>query len=168
MRTVLIAVLLAALGCVARAQAPAESTLATARGLDSPTAVMARSLLVPGWGQAKNGQWVKAIVTAGIEGTLLERVFFEDRLARRYSRIAARYPLDDPGRVPWDRGVERHRAHRRDFIWWTSLFVMLSMGDAFVEAHLKHFDVRLQDQAPAGGDGGGGGAGVAVGLVVRW
>jgi hypothetical protein len=163
MRAFLIAALLAA--CVAgrpvsaadgeKPAAPAESTIVVGRGLDAPTAVMARSLLFPGWGQAKNGMWVKAVAVAAIETSLLERVFFEDRIARRYGTLAERLPVDDPARVPYDQGLARHRAHRRDFIWWTSLFALLSMGDAYVDAHLKRFDVRLQDSASPSGPPGG-------------
>jgi hypothetical protein len=175
MRAVLIAALSAA--CLLgrpvwaaggeKSAAPPESTQIVGRGLDAPTAVMARSLLFPGWGQAKNGMWVKAVAVAAIEGSLLERVLFEDRIARRYGSLAERLPVDDPARVPYDQGLARHRAHRRDFIWWTSLFVLLSMGDAYTDAHLKRFDVRLQDSPPAEGSRGGGSGGVRLEISLR-
>ena len=153
--------------------AEADSVLATPRGLDSPTAVMARSLLVPGWGQAKNGAWWKAILVAGIEGAFLERIAYEDRMADRYAARASGYDRDDPRRVPWDLGAQRHRNHRRDFIWWTGICVFLSMGDAYTDAHLKHFDVRLDPDeatpAPGGGESdANGGLRLQIGFVTHW
>lgn len=158
---------------VAAAGEVPDSTLATRGGLDSPTAVMARSLVFPGWGQAKNRSWLKAIVVAGVEGAFLERIAYENRMADRYAALADAYAADDPLRVPFDQGVERHRNHRRDFVWWTGLWVFLAMGDAYTDAHLKHFDVRLQEDPPSGdrGDAAPGAAGslrVQIGLVAHW
>jgi hypothetical protein len=150
-----------------------DSTLAAPGGLDSPTAVMARSLLFPGWGQAKNRAWLKAILVAGVEWAFLERIAYEDRMADRYAALADDYAPDDPLRVPYDQGVERHLNHRRDFIWWTALWVFVAMGDAYTDAHLKHFDVRLQED-PSSGDRSdatpraAGSPRVQIGLVARW
>jgi hypothetical protein len=157
----------------AAAAAVPDSTLAAPRGFDSPTAVMFRSLLIPGWGQAKNGAWLKAILVAGIEGAFLERIAFEDRMAHRFASHAATFAPDDPDRDSWDAGVLRHRNHRRDFIWWTSLFVFLSMGDAYTDAHLKRFDVRLQDETPppdpgSGASVGPGRQGLQIAIETRW
>ncbi|MBP7669068.1 MAG: hypothetical protein KA123_00610 [Candidatus Eisenbacteria bacterium] len=148
----------------AAASPPASVDSAAAEGkpgrFDSPTWVMARSLIVPGWGQAKNGAWWKAIAVAGIEGALLERLFYEARVSRDFERKAARFPEGSDERARYLSKSEKHARHRRDFTWWTALFVILSMGDAYVDAHLQRFDVSLQggeDIDPeTGGDGGGG------------
>ncbi len=47
--------------------------------LDQPRWVMLRSLLVPGWGQAHNGAWIKAAVVAVGDGTLRVRFFRDER-----------------------------------------------------------------------------------------
>ena len=150
--------------------ASADTTSAEARRFDAPTWVMLRSLLVPGWGQAKNGAWLKALLVAGIEGAFVERLAFENRIGDRDLKRAYTFAPDSPERASWERRAERHRDRRRDFIWWTSMFVFLSMGDAYTDAHLKHFDVRLQDESAEGGEdsGAGGGTGIRVGYVTRW
>lgn len=154
-------------------QAAPDSTLAAPGVLHSPTAVMARSLLFPGWGQAKNRAWWKAIIVAGVEGAFLERIAFEDRMADRNAALAAARASDDPRRGAYDRAAERHREHRRDFIWWTGLWVFLAMGDAYTDAHLKAFDVRLQEE-PIPADqsdarpGSAAGLRIQVGLVAHW
>jgi len=156
----------------ARAVVP-DSVRAAPGGLNSPTAVMARSLLFPGWGQAKNHAWLKAILVAGVEGAFLERIAYEDRMADRNAALAGARVADDPRRGAYDRAAERHREHRRDFIWWTGLWVFLAMGDAYTDAHLKHFDVSLQEDAPSGdrsdaAPGVVGGLRIQVGLVAHW
>jgi len=140
---------------------------------DAPTWVALRSLVVPGWGQAKNHSWIKALLVAGIEGAFIERLYFEDRLVQEYRK--KRY--DDPDQADfYERKEERHKGHRRDFIWWTSLFVALSMGDAFVDAHLKGFEIDLgpgtePDPEQTGGlqgASGGPAAQVRMSYVLRW
>jgi hypothetical protein len=131
---------------------------------------MARSLLVPGWGQAKNGAWWKAILVAGLEGAFLERIAYENRMAHRYDALIAGRAADDPDLPMLEAGARRHRSHRRDFVWWTSMLVILSMGDAYADAHLRRFDVRVQDDGDdqAGAPGRGAAPRVEVGLAWRW
>ena len=139
---------------------PAGLSEATAGPFDAPTWVALRSLVIPGWGQAKNGAWLKALFVAGVQIAFIERLVFENRMVHEYRDKA----LDDPSEAAFYKmKAERHESHRRDFIWWTSLWVALSMGDAYVDAHLRDFDVRLQAEPstePGGGD-------ESVGLAVR-
>ncbi len=134
---------------------------------DAPTWVALRSLVIPGWGQAKNGMWWKAILVAGIEGAMIERLHFEDRMVHEYRDKQRDYPEQADF---YERKEDRHKGHRRDFIWWTSLFVLLSMGDAFVDAHLQSFDVTL-DGIPApveGADTHAQGLSMRLGVGWRW
>ncbi|MCK4303381.1 MAG: hypothetical protein KAY24_04020 [Candidatus Eisenbacteria sp.] len=136
---------------------PSEAT--TGR-FDTPTWVALRSLVMPGWGQAKNGAWLKALLVAGVEMAFIERLVFENRMVHEYRDKA----LADPSEAAfYQMKTERHESHRRDFIWWTSFLVALAMGDAYVDAHLHDFDVRLQAEPsiePGGQD-------ESVGLAVR-
>ncbi len=109
--------------------------------LGAPSWVLLRSFLIPAWGQVHNRSWVKALVVAGIEGAMIERLLYERRRLHHYRDLAQARPEE----AEFYRGRERrHRLHRRDFIWWTSLIVFMSMWDAYVDAHLKHLDVDLQ------------------------
>ena len=118
-------------------------TLAVGSGFSAPSWVMMRSFLVPGWGQAKNGSWWKALFCAGVGAAFYERLYFEDRMVDEYrAKMAA---ADDEYLAAVLAGkVERHRNHRRDFIWWTGLFLALCGGDAYVDAHLRGFEVKIQ------------------------
>ena len=95
----------------------------------SPTGVMLRSLAVPGWGQASNGAWLKAALVAGGETAIAVSLV---RDSRKLSKLTA----DDPGYAAvFDR--------RQREAWWLGGVVFLSMVDAYVDAHLKGFDVQL-------------------------
>jgi hypothetical protein len=108
---------------------------------DSPSWVMFRSLLIPGWGQAKNGAWAKAVLVAGLEITFFNQLISERRSVDDYERKAE----EDPDNADeYLAAADRHRERFRDWVWWTGLLILLSMGDAYVDAHLKDFDVRLQ------------------------
>ncbi len=116
---------------------------------DSPMWVMMRSAVVPGWGQLKNGSYLRALVVIGLEAAFFERLYFENRMVREY-RDKAKHASDESLVAFYQSRVDRHKGHRRDFIWWTSVLIGLSMGDAYVDAHLKQFDVRLQVEPDMG------------------
>ena len=50
---------------------------------------MLRSLLIPGWGQAHNGAWVKAVLVAAGDGALRVRFFRDERRLGDLSGIAS-------------------------------------------------------------------------------
>jgi hypothetical protein len=154
----------------APAAASTDSSRWVARGFDAPTWVMARSALIPGWGQAKNGSWWKAILVAGIEGAFLERLYFEDRMVRAYRAKAAVTPMDSDLHAYYDMKLHRHAGHRRDFTWWTASLLLLSLGDAYVDAHLRGFDVRLEGEREedAFAPPGRGESRIGVGIAFAW
>jgi len=86
---------------------------------------MLRSLFVPGWGQLYNGKWFKAIIVAGTETGLVVNAIVQNQLA-----VAAENELDR----------EFYRNNRSLSIWWLAAVILLSMGDAYVDAHLYKFD----------------------------
>jgi hypothetical protein len=109
---------------------------------------MMRSAAVPGWGQLTNRKVWKAAVVAGAEGYLLARLVRHES-ARRDALERSR---DEPDQAAfWEARAERERMRRNDFTWWTALAVFISMGDAFVDAHLRYFDAEF-DAMDAGED----------------
>jgi Family of unknown function (DUF5683) len=120
---------------------PEESADPELGYFDTPTWVMMRSLAVPGWGQVHNRSWLKALFVVGVEGAMIERLLYEKNRVHYYRNL--KYERPDEADY-YQMKEDRHKGHRRDFIWWTSLFVFVSMWDAYVDAHLKYFDVELQ------------------------
>lgn len=96
-----------------------------------------RSLVVPGWGQAYNQQPLKAVIYAGLEQGLIYGIYRNHTLFRQ-SQLAG---LND------DAGFYKNERNRLG--WYLAGTLILSVMDAFVDAHLFSFDVSddLSDRA---------------------
>ena len=92
----------------------------------SPTGAMLRSLLSPGGGQLYNGKWLKAGLLFVTETGLIVNALYWDHQTKKVANA-------------WDRDFCRN--NRNLSIWWLAGVVLLSMGDAYVDAHLANFDV---------------------------
>jgi hypothetical protein len=102
---------------------------------------MMRTVAVPGWGQAHNGKWFKAGLFGGTESAFILGAIREDKLARD----AARQGGEDPALADeWGQISQDHKARKRDYIWWGAFTLLLSMGDAFVDAHLRGFNAEFR------------------------
>jgi hypothetical protein len=95
----------------------------------SPTGAMLRSLVLPGWGQFYNTKYVKALLVFGIETSLALSASYQNDQMRRYDKKgdteAAKFFRNDRNRL----------------LWWLAGFVLLSMGDAYVDAHLFDYEI---------------------------
>ncbi len=158
-----ISVLLMAVGLPAEALGAAQEGVSAEGPGKKPTTALVLSMLVPGGGQAYNGKWLKALIVAGGEVAFLERLAYEYRMVSRFrSKVeCARLWGNTADANRYESKLRHHKSHRTDFIWWTSLYVVLSMVDAYVDAHLAGFNVSLQ--APAEGEGA-----VGISLQVAW
>jgi len=123
-----------------------STSVGRAKAANSPFWVMMRSVAVPGWGQAKNDQWVKAVLLGGTETAFIVGAIREDRLAGEDRESAHENPDD-----AWyyNDQAEAHKSRKRDYVWWGAFTLLLSMGDAYVDAHLKGFDAefKVEDSA---------------------
>ena len=91
----------------------------------SPTGAMLRSLFVPGWGQLYNGKWFKAILVCGTEIGLVANAVYQNQMAVQSTFSEERAWYQD---------------NRNLSVWWLLATILLSMADAFVDAHLYDFD----------------------------
>jgi len=106
-----------------------EDTTDTYSWRPSPTGAALRSIFLPGWGQAYNRNPVKALVYGGIEQGLIFAVY-RQHLYFRYYREKGE-----------DRRADAYRNDRNRLTWYLTASILLSMMDAFVDAHLYQFDV---------------------------
>ena len=95
----------------------------------SPTGAAFRSLFLPGWGQAYNQHHLKAVIYGGIEEGLIYGVYRQHQLF-----MDARHDGDEPLALAF-------KEDRNRMTWMLSGVVILSMVDAYVDAHLFDFDV---------------------------
>jgi hypothetical protein len=128
---------------------------------------MLRSLVVPGWGQATNGAWIKAVGIAAGEGTLAVKIVQDRRELRRLDQAVqeARASGDelleleavDAYNSRLDRAVSRQ--------WLLGAVVAFALLDAYIDAHFRGFKAEFEDDPalPAGAPSQG-----KVRLSLRW
>jgi hypothetical protein len=144
---------------------------------EQPRFVMARSLLVPGWGQVHNHAWFKALLVAGAEIALItEIVQQQNELDQKLTEIdAARaaVPPDAAGEAALVTEYNDLLDQRVGNTWKLGGVIAYAMLDAYVDAHFRGFDVEFRNDpalpagtSPTGLDSGGGGP--AVRLALRW
>ena len=91
----------------------------------SPTGAMIRSLIVPGWGQFYNKKYFKAVLAFGVETGLLTNSIY----------LNQQYVASDTD------GEREFYINNRNLSNWCLVgVILLSMADAFVDAHLSDFD----------------------------
>ncbi len=109
-----------------RTVAATDTTRVRKRPHKSPRGAMLRSLALPGWGQLYNRQPIKAGLVIAAQGTLIGLRFYYNARAARFS--------DDPAR-------RNLYLDRRNLMYWLMGGVaLLSMVDAYIDAHLFNFD----------------------------
>ena len=120
----------------------------------SPTGAAVRSLLFPGWGQAYDRKPLKAVIVSGIEQGFIYSVYRQHSLYRYYSSRDQ------------DELAEFYRDQRNRLTWYLTAAVILSMMDAYVDAHLYRFDVS-EDLSAGPERGGLFGSGVRLNIFWR-
>lgn len=91
----------------------------------SPSDALLRSLAIPGWGQMYNKKYFKAVIVAGGQGALLGTAVVEWKRASD-----AKKDLDLEG-------YRVHTNNRNMFLWLYAAAAVVSMLDAYVDAHLS-------------------------------
>jgi hypothetical protein len=134
---------------------------------DAPVWVMMRSLVVPGWGQAHNHAWIKAVAVATGEGLLISRLVQDNQaLSGLQQDIDAALSAGDE--VAYDAEVGAYNArldvsNRRK--WYLGAVLAYSLLDAYVDAHFVDFGVEFSGSDPAVP---GGAPDLGAKLKVRW
>ncbi len=134
---------------VARASGGARAD--SSRHTSRPFSVMLRSAALPGWGQAYNRKYAKAVAVVAGEGFLAYRALREfqkerDALTRHDQAYQASidrgdaYPGLDPAVLSADDDRTAHLNRKINWIWWGVAAHFLNMVDAYVDAHLATFE----------------------------
>jgi len=89
--------------------------------MKSPWGAVARSAMLPGWGQLYNEKYFKSVIAFGICFDFARKVYVFNQ---RYQKNGRKYDLD----------------RRVINSWYLGLFYMLNMVDAYVDAYLYKFD----------------------------
>ncbi len=116
---------LRASGQTALSTPPSDSSVVLLRPKKSPKGAMLRSML-PGWGQLYNGQIIKGLLVVGGQGAL---IFNAVRLNGEAANV-------ESGSLAHNYYIDR----RNLMFWFMGGLTLLSMLDAYIDAHLYDFD----------------------------
>ncbi|MDP8237964.1 MAG: DUF5683 domain-containing protein [Candidatus Hatepunaea meridiana] len=95
----------------------------------SPTGAALRSLVLPGWGQIYVKQPLKAVIYAGIQQGFMYGIYRQHNLYKYHSA------RDEDGIADF------YHNDRNRMGWYLTAAILMSVMDAYVEAHLYKFDV---------------------------
>jgi len=98
---------------------------ATPKKSKSPMGAMIRSAILPGWGQAYNHKYLKALVYLGGESYFIYRYSAIDKDVNKLKNDNA--AEDD---------IKKKEHLRNGWAWLFSAGYLLALGDAYVDAHL--------------------------------
>ena len=113
-----------------------DSADSESRLTQNPTSALFRSLLLPGWGQIVNKSYIKAGLYGGLQLYFASRAIHHAREAHDLytsweadTSIASRNSIYSSYLV----SADARNAHR----WYFGITTMISMFDAYVDAHLS-------------------------------
>ncbi|MBN1504485.1 MAG: hypothetical protein JW952_05440 [Candidatus Eisenbacteria bacterium] len=129
-----------------RLKGAAQPAATKKSGVEPPYRVVLRSLLYPGWGQLYNGRSLKALAVFVGEGALLGMMYSEGRAASRAYDAHLSAP-DDATAAELYADYEHHFERQESLIWWAAGLVLLSLADAYVDAHLLTFEEEFGQPA---------------------
>jgi hypothetical protein len=108
----------------------------------SPSVAALKSFLLPGLGQAGNDKWIKAGLFFGAYTGLLGWAVSlnQDKMDAVGHYNEASSPADS---TFWLSEVDRLDSSRNAKYWFAGATMLLSVIDAYVDAHLRGFDKRI-------------------------
>ncbi len=106
----------------------------------NPTRAMLCSALVPGGGQFYNQAYLKAGVVAGLQAYLIGLAVHHNNRISHFQDLLDSSPeaLQPAYRLQRD----DYRDKLRSDYWWIGTVLLLSVGDAFVDAHLHNYETE--------------------------
>jgi hypothetical protein len=117
----------------------------------STTGAVLRSLVVPGWGQLYNESYYKAVGFALIEGLQIASISglhkkmlaakCENYFPEQYAEGSEERRNAESANRRADADEMRYRERRNKTLWWFAGVVLLSLGDAYVDAQLYGIDI---------------------------
>jgi Family of unknown function (DUF5683) len=138
----LLILIIATFFLVGRPILAGEETVKVQEKKHSPTGALLRSAAFPGWGQYYNKKYLKAAIIGLAESILIYQTAYYWRRASKYEDLY----LNDTStitRLEKYNSFDRYHDLRNQHIWLLGISVFYSMFDAYVDAHLKNFDIDL-------------------------
>lgn len=103
----------------------------------NPLRAMLYSTLLPGGGQVYNQAYIKSLVVVGLQAYLINSAVYNNDRMEHFKEL-----MDDSGSTE-DLYYQSRRNHYKENLrsdyWWIGTVMVLSVADAFVDAHLYNF-----------------------------
>lgn len=106
----------------------------------NPYRAMLYSAVLPGGGQLYNQAYVKAVVVAGLQGYLVATAVHHNDRKQHYQDLMNNSVIGDQDYLIYKQQRDSYRDDLRSDYWWMGTVLVLSVADAFVDAHLYNFD----------------------------
>lgn len=117
----------------------------------SPKVAILSSMALPGLGQLYNGRRYKAMIATGVFTYYMGTAWFEQKKSQEY--LVARDALP-PNTIDWQNQDILYNFHKDNavtYLWWSGAVWLISVLDAYIDAHL--YDVRSVTPTIARGAG---------------
>ncbi len=122
----------------------------------NPRVAMLCALACPGLGQIYNEKPFKAAIALGFESWYMGRIIHYYREEKRETRIRDSYPkwkvspIDSTLYISsdwkfYDAWVEEYKARKIDWIWWLAGVKLVTILDAYIDAHLNDMRFRIEE-----------------------
>jgi hypothetical protein len=113
------------------------------REAKSPWGAVARSAIIPGWGQYYTEQYWKIPLIVGVSGFLIYGIVSENKQFQQYADDyeASITPENPSGDLTLKSYREYYRDRRDTYAVWMLVTYLIQLADAYVDAHLYDFDV---------------------------
>lgn len=118
----------------------------------SPTVAMVSSMVLPGLGQLYNGRRIKTAIAAGTFTYYLGKAWLEQKKSQEHLRARDALPDSTTAWANEDIYYEFYKESAIDYVWWSGAVWLITVLDAFVDAHL--YDVRAVTPTVVRGAGG--------------
>jgi hypothetical protein len=113
---------------------------------DEPRFVMARSLVLPGWGQAHNHAWFKAVGVATAEWYLIASLIHDNKALNDLNDAVN--AANESGDIDAENeAIQRYNDRLDTYVshqWWLGAVVIYALADAYVDAHFINFKFEFE------------------------
>lgn len=105
----------------------------------NPTKAILLSAFIPGAGQIYNENYIKGGITIGLQTFFISSIIYYDDQMSDYKKLENSAKTTSDKNFYHQRYLSAHE-NRRNSGWWAGTVLLLSMVDAYVDAHLYNFD----------------------------
>lgn len=106
-----------------------------------PTVALFKSMIIPGWGQLGNRQYIKAGIIIGAEVVLIGTLLHYAEKTSDAKKAFDNASISGDDNLKWKtfQAFDNSKDSRNLFSWITGTIIFLSMFDAYVDAHMSDF-----------------------------